>query len=231
MRFVPLIPSSFNPAGWVPMGPVALDWTGDLHGDWAAAVRRGAAVHGVHLPDAAPLEAALDALRQGLEPDFLVLPVARPGGREAGFRLLGQLESLLEATSGRGPKLALRLEAGAEAEVVDLLKQARAEAVGFCWHPATEDAEVLADRLWCGLCGADSDLRPLQRLGYRWDMALPAGDPETFRAQAADLAARHPEVIFPAEMPATALGRPVVPDPEVVLGHHLRTAGNGEGRP
>jgi hypothetical protein len=227
MRFVPLLSSSLDPELWLSLAPIMLQWAGVPHGGWALAVRRGLAVHAVQVPGDALVEASLEVLRLGLGPDFLVLPVERPGNREAGFRLLGQLETLLEATSGRGVKLALRLEAGAEAPVLDLLRQAHGEAVGFCWHPGIADAEPLADRLWCGVCEPGTDLRPLQALGYRWDMALPAEDPDTFRSQAAILAATHPPVLFPAEMPATALGRPVVPDEGVVFGRHLQS---GQGR-
>lgn len=220
MRFVPQIPSTSDPGSWLPFAPLALRWEGGAHPDWAGAVRRGLAVHAVHLPGQSPVEEALEVLRHSLGPDFLVLPAALPANREAGFRLLGHLEALLEATSGRGVKLALRIEGGAEAAVVDLLRQARAEAVGYCWHPGTTDAELLADRLWCGVCEPGSDLLPLQKLGYRWDMALPATDPATFRAQAAALEAAHPPVLFPAELPTEILGRPVVPDDNVVLGRH-----------
>jgi hypothetical protein len=229
MRFVPQIPSSFDPGSWFPFAPLTLSWDGQVHPDWPQAIRRGLAVHAIHVPGQAPLEEALAALQAALGPDFLILPAARPQNREAGFRLLGMLEALLEATSGRGVKLALRIEGGAEAEVVELLRQARAEAVGYCWHPGTVDAELLADRLWCGVCEPSSDLRPLQKLGYRWDMALPATEPATFRAQAAALEAAHPPVLFPAEMPATALGRPVVPDDSVVFGRHL-IGGEPRGR-
>jgi len=225
MRFVPQIPSSFAPGSWFPFAPVTLRWEGRLHPEWPAAVRRGLAVHAIDLPGEAPVEEALAALHAALAPDFLILPAARPQNREGGFRLLGQLETLLEATSGRGVKLALRIEGGAEAEVVELLRQARAEAVGYCWHPGTADAEALADRLWCGVCEPDSNLQALQKLGYRWDMALPATEPDRFRAQAAALEAAHPAVLFPAEMPATALGRPVVPDDSVVFGRHLEREG------
>jgi len=221
MRFLPLLPSSIDPISWHSLSPVMLRWDGLLHEGWAPAVHRGLAIHGVHLPAESPVEAALEVLRQGLGPDFLVVPVPKPSTREAGFRLLGQLETLLEATSGRGIKVTLRLEAGAEAPVLDLLREAHGEAVGFCWHPGTADAEILADRLWCGICGPASDLRPLQDLGYRWDMALAAEDPQLFRDQAALLEAAHPPVIFPATMPTTALGRPVVPDDSVVYGRHL----------
>jgi hypothetical protein len=166
------------------------------------------------------VEAALEVLPLNLGMDFLVIPVAMPQGREGGFRLLGQLETLLEATSGRSVKLALRIEGSAEAAVLDLLRQARGEAVGFCWHPGTRDAEALADRIWCADCQPGSDLRPLQALGYRWDMALAALDPDGFRAQAAALEAAFPPVLFPAEMPTTALGRPVVPDEGLSFGRH-----------
>jgi hypothetical protein len=221
MRFVPLIPSSFDPEPWLSLAPLMLRWDGVLDQGWPAAVRRGLAIHAVHLRGGFPLEEALDVLRHGLGMDFLIIPVQKPDTREAGFKLLGQLEALLEATSGRGVKPALRLEAGAEATVLDLLRQAHGEALGFCWHPGIEDAELLADRLWCGVCEPATDLRPLQALGYRWDMALAAEDPSTFHLQATKLEAAHPSVLFPAEMPATALGRPVVPDDSVVFGRHL----------
>ncbi len=221
MRFVPLLSSSFDPMPWQSQSPVMLRWDGVLHEQWAPAVRRGLAVHAVHLPVEATVEVALNVLRQGLGPDFLVIPVQKPTNREDGFRLLGALETLLEATSGRGVKLALQIEAGAETAILDLLRQAHGEAVGFCWHPGIEDAEPLADRLWCGVCEVGSDLRPLQALGYRWDMALAATEPSTFRGQASALEAAHPPVLFPAEMPTTALGRPVVPDESVVFGRHL----------
>ena len=140
------------------------------------------------------------------------------------------METLLEATSGRGIKLALLLEAGAEAAVIGLLREAHGEAIGFCWHPGILDVEPLADRLWCGVCKARTDLRPLQALGYRWDMALVAEDPDSFRSQATALEAAHPPVLFPAEMPTTALGRPVVPDDSVVFGRHL-VADESQDRP
>lgn len=231
MRFLPLIPSCSDPVPWQSLAPLMLRWDGALHEGWASAARMGLAVHAVILPGLAPVEEALEILRLGLGPDFLVVPVLKPGNREEGFRLLGALETLLEATSGRGVKLALRLEGGAEAAVLDLLRQAHGEAVGFCWHPGIRDAEPLADRLWCGQCEPGSDLRPLQALGYRWDMAVGAEDPRDFRAKAALLEAAHPPVLFPAEMPATALGRPVVPDDSVTFGRHLQPGESQLGRP
>ncbi|WLT32794.1 hypothetical protein [Geothrix sp. PMB-07] len=223
MRFVPLIPSCFDPVPWQSLAPLMLRWDGSLHDGWAPAARKGLEIHAVILPGLAPVEEALEVLRHGLGPDFLVLPVQKPENREAGFRLLRALETLLEATSGRGVKLALRLEGGAEAAVLDLLRQAHGDAVGFCWHPGIRDAEPLADRLWCGQCEPGSDLRSLQALGYRWDMAIEAEHPQDFRAKAALLEATHPTVLFPAEMPTTALGRPVVPDDSVVFGRHLQS--------
>ncbi len=226
MRFIPLLPSSFDPAPWLALAPVMLRWDGTLHGAWSLAAPRGLVVHAVQLPGPALVEEALAVLRFGLGQDFLVLPVPRPENREAGFRLLGQLEILLEATSGRGVKLALHLAADAQAPVLELLRQAHGEAVGFCWHPGILDAEPLADRLWCGICEPGTDLRPLQVLGYRWDMALAADAPETFRAQAALLGAAHPAVLFPAEPPTLVLGRPLVPDEGLVFGKHLQRDGS-----
>lgn len=225
MRFVPLIPSSFDPAPWLGLGPITLQWDGSLNGQWPQAVRRGLAIHAVHLAGDSPVEEALEVLRHGLGADFLVIPVWRPDTREAGFRILGYLETLLEATSGRGVKLALRLEPGSETAVLELLRQAHAEAVGYCWHPGILEAEPLADRLWCAVCEPESDLRALQALGYRWDMAIPARDPQCFLAQAGALQAVHPPVLFPAEMPTTMLGRPVVPDESLIFGQHLNREG------
>lgn len=226
MRFVPQIPSQVDPGLWASLAPLTLRWEGGLHPDWSPLARRGLAIHAVHLGGEAPVEAALAVLHASLGPDFLIVPAPRPQTREAGFRLLGQLETLLEAASGRGAKIALRIEGGAETAVVDLLTQAKADAVGFCWHPGTADAELLADRLWCGVCAAGSDLRPLQKLGYRWDMALPATDPATFRAQAAALAAAHPEVLFPEEILPPGLDRAAEPPEGFAFGRHWGPAGD-----
>lgn len=219
MRFVPLISAAADPTPWSGLAPLLVRWDAP-HPAWRGLLTRGLAVHAVLLSQANPVEEGLEVLRLGFGPDFLILPVSRPATREAGFRLLGQLEILLEATSGRGVKVALCLEGEAEAPVLELLREARGEAVGFCWHPGTRDAEALSDRLWCGLCSSDSDLRGLQALGYRWDMALEASDPATFAAQATRMRDIHPEVLFPAQMPTTALGRPVVPDDSLVFGRH-----------
>ena len=88
--------------------------------------------------------------------------------------------------------------------------------MGFCY--AGGDPEPLADRLWCAVGEAGADLHALQAQGYRWNLALPAEDPAAFRARLEALQAAHPEVLFPAVMPETALGRPIVPDDSVTFG-------------
>jgi hypothetical protein len=220
MRFVPLLPSSLDPAPWLPQGPVMLRWDGTLHEGWETHLCRGQAIHAAFLPGHSLVDEALEVLRYRLGLDFLVLPVPKPGTREAGFRLLGQLEALLEATSGHGIKLALHLNADAVSTVIALLREAHGEAIGFCWHPGLLDAELLADRIWCAVCDVGTDLGPLQALGYRWDMALAVENPGSFRVQAAAMEAAYPEVFFPAEMPATVLGRPLQPDGNLVFGRH-----------
>ena len=214
MRFLPLLSSLDDPAPW-PL-EAELRWEGALHAGWRHPRR---AVHALHLPDGPPgaplLAAAGEALRQGLNPDFLVLPVGSLEDRASGFALLGTLETLLEAVRGR-VKLALRVEGAARDRALALLREARAEAVGFCWIGG--DPEPMADRLWCAVGADGADLAPLQALGYRWNVAVPAADPAAFEARMAALRAAHPEVLFPAAMPATALGRPVLPDESVSFG-------------
>src|ERR1035438_413869 len=87
MRFVPLIPSSFHPEPWLSLTPLMLRWDGVLHPGWGPAVRRGLAIHAVHLPGESPVEEGLEVLRHGLGVDFLVIPVRRLDTREVGFRL------------------------------------------------------------------------------------------------------------------------------------------------
>ncbi|HJU83427.1 MAG TPA: hypothetical protein VJ600_04385 [Holophagaceae bacterium] len=218
-----MLPSNLDPADWTGLCDADLRWTGELHPGWAAFARRGA-VHAVHLPEVKlgdrAVETAVEALRLtgGLGLDFLVLPARKPEGRKDEFALLGTVETLLEALHPRGLKLALRPGPGAEGPLAQLLKGARGEAVGHCWHPGVVDLEAIADRLFCALGAPDADLAPLQRLGYRWNLSLEASGPEAFRILAADLETRFPPVLFPAEMPTHALGRPVVPDPEVSFG-------------
>lgn len=214
MRYLPLLSSQMDPAPWP--ADVELIWEGDLHPGWVHPAR---AVHAIHLkpqPFGEPmlLEAGA-AIRRGLHPDFLVIPVEALPDRAAGFALLGMLEMLLEVVQGR-VKLALRVHPEVQAAVLTLLREARAEAVGFCFGGG--DPEPLADRLWCAVGGAD--LGRLRALGFRWNVALPATEPSAFHAEAARLAAAHPAVYFPERLPDTMLGRPVVEDPSVTLGAH-----------
>ncbi len=224
MRFIPLLPSSSGPATWAGLRDAELRWTGTLHMGWAAQSRKGASIHALHLPEVKmgdrTVEAAVDALRQvaTLGLDFLVLPVAKPEGRKEAFAFLGAVESLLEATHPRGLKLALRPGAGAEADLVKLMKECRGEAVGYCWHEGIVDLEAISDRLFCAVGSAEADLAPLQRLGYRWNLALDAEGSDAFAAVSAQLEARYPAVVFPAELPDTVMGRPVLPDPSVTFG-------------
>ncbi len=223
VRFLPVLPSNLDPSAWTGLCDADLRWTGALHPGWAAFARRGA-VHALHLPEMKlgdrAVEAAAEALRLagGLGLDFLVLPASKPGGRRDEFAFLGTVEALLEALHPRGLKLAVRPGPGAEVALSQLLKGARGEAVGHCWHPGVADLEAIADRLFCAVGSREADLAPLQRLGYRWNLALEAVDMEGFKAVAAELEARFPPVLFPAEMPTHALGRPVLPDPEVSFG-------------
>jgi hypothetical protein len=214
MRPLPLLPSDLDPAAWPGIRDAELRWTGVLHQGW-----RSRSIHALHLGAAASeglLEEAQGALAAGLGPDFLVLPAAVPSTRQAGFAMLGLLETLLQVTHGR-VKVALRLAPEAMAPMLALLREAKGDAVGFCWQPGL-DPEPLADRLWCAVGSAGADLDALRRTGYRWNLALEAPDEATFRAWSADLLSRFPPVLFPAEKPATALGRPVVEDPDVSLG-------------
>lgn len=219
MRFVPLIPSHLAPGPWQSFGAVELLWTGSAHPQWtppAAAPE----VHALHLPalpwDDALGELALAALRPRLGMDFLVIPAQVPADRLTQSRFLSVLEGLLEVTQGLGVKLALRPGPGSAPGLARLLKEARGEAVGFCWDAGVAgDLDCLSDRLFCAVGAPADDFSGLQRLGYRWNAALPAADPVTFRAIALGLEAAFPAVWFPAELPATD------PVPAVTLGRTL----------
>jgi hypothetical protein len=176
----------------------------------------------------AVVELAAEALRQAgaLGLDFLVLPASKPEGRKEAFALLGAVEALLEATHPRGLKLALRPGPGAEAELARLMKECRGEAVGYCWHEGVRDLEPISDRLFCAAGTEHSDLAALQRLGYRWNLAVEAGDPASFTEAKARLEAAYPSVLFPAEMPDQVMGRPVVADPSVTFGRPFDARGD-----
>lgn len=191
-----------------------LAWRGALREGWA-----GAPVHAIHL-EAAPWgpglgETAMDALRTRLGPDFLVLPAAAPETRQEHSTFLAVLEGLLEITHGTGVKLALRPAPGAAPALVRILKEARGEAVGFCWDAAVGDGlESISDRLFCAVAAPGDSCSDLQALGYRWNVALPATDPGTARSALALLEQAHPDAYFPHGLQAP-------PDPGVRLGAHL----------
>lgn len=215
MRFVPLVPSEFDPAPWAAFPAVELAWTGGLHPAWGGT----AAVHALHLapaPWTASLgEMAMAALRARLDPDFLVLEAGPPGTRQEAAAFLGVLEGLLELVHGRGVKLALRPAKGAAPDLAARLREVRGEAVGFCWDAALGgDLDPVSDRIFCAVAGPGDDLGPLRDLGYRWNVAVPVRSPETARPALEALGRAYPDVIFPARLEAP-------PDPAVKLGPHL----------
>ncbi|HZU53638.1 MAG TPA: hypothetical protein VFF77_07060 [Holophagaceae bacterium] len=216
MRLLPLLPSSADPAPWSNLREAELAWDGRLHGGWAAFARTGG-VHAIHLGASVSLEEAAEALRQTLPlgPDFLVLPAGKPEGRKAAFAFLGLVEALLEALAPKGLKLAIKPGPGAETELARLLKEARGEAVGFCWHGGVRDLAAIEDRLFCATGSAEDDLDPLRRLGYRWNLAVDATGPAAFEAAKTAIEGRFPAVLFPQALPTHVMGRPVVPDPGV----------------
>jgi hypothetical protein len=163
-------------------------------------------VHALHLPwqpwGADLGETALAALRPGLGADFLVLRARAPEGRMERSAFLEVMEGLLEVTQGQGPKLALRPAPGAAPSLVALLREARGEAVGFCWDAGLgADLACFEDRLFCAVGEPGDDFRPIQALGYRWNLAIPAGDPATLRQVMADIERDFPPVLFPQERP------------------------------
>jgi hypothetical protein len=212
MRFVPLIPSDLEPGPWRTFQAVELAWTGALHPEW---LRGQPEVHAIHLPPTAWTHGlgntVLEVLRPRLELDFLVLPAACPVDRQERANFLGVLEGLLEVTHGRRIKLALR--PGPDAlSLAALLKEVHGEAVGFCWDGQTaQDLEGLSDRLFCAVGGPGDDFAPLQRLGYRWNLALPGCDPGPLREAIGALEAAYPTVYFPADL---APAEPGTPDPQ-----------------
>jgi hypothetical protein len=157
----------------------------------------------------------MDALRTRLAPDFLVLPAAVPEGRLEHSAFMAVLEGLLEITHGTGVKLALRPAPGAAPGLARILKEARGEAVGFCWDAAVGDGlESISDRLFCAVLDAGRDSGPglnaLQDLGYRWNVALPCEDPAAARGALEALEEAHPGTMFPRGLQAP-------PDPAVKL--------------
>lgn len=220
MRIVPLLPSSAAPGPWSSFPAVELAWTGAFHPGWTRPGPGLPQVHALHLPDLpwdpALGETALAALRPLPEADFLVLRAAAPAGRHQSAALLGILEGLLEAAQDARFKLVLRPAPGAAPGLAACLREVRGEAVGFCWDAGVGgDLDSISDRLFCAVGGPGDDFRPIQGLGYRWNLAVPAGEPEAFREAMARIAAAFPPVLFP-EWPGEA-------PPE-------ETPGNPEGR-
>lgn len=236
MRFVPLIPSSSAPEAWAAFRNVELRWDGHLHPDWEISARRGTAIHALHLPPRPSmpwghqmLETALEALHPRLGADFLVIPADAPAGRQAAAAFLQALEALLERTSGRGVKLALRPSKGALPVLLSQLKAARGEAIGFCWDPDVgPDLDLISDRLYTAVGGAGDEYTALQRTGFRWNLAI-EGNPTELPPRIEALEASYPTVYFPTEMPATALGRPIVPDESLIFGAHWNTRPDRSG--
>lgn len=185
MRFLPLLSSHVDPASWNAFPSVELIWDGVSHPDWNSAGGGGPAVHALHLPPlrwGEPLqEKALVALRSRLAPDFLVLRSPVPQGHAAEGRFLQILELLLEVARGRSIRLALRPAVGTASQLADILRVARADAVGFCWDAGIgADLESISDRILCAVGSVDGDYDCLRTLGYRWNVALPASDPASF---------------------------------------------------
>jgi hypothetical protein len=163
-----------------------------------------AQVHALHLPwqPWGPTlgETALAALRPALGADFLVLRAALPADRAELSAFMGVLEGLLEVTQGQGQKLVLRPAPGAAPGLVERLREARGEAVGFCWDAAAgADLACFEDRLFCAVGEPGDDFRPIQALGYRWNLAIPARDPATLRQAQAAIERAFPPVLFPAD--------------------------------
>lgn len=202
MRFLPLLSAAADPTPWVGFPAVELAWSGGCHAGWGRALRHGPQVHAVHLP-ALPwgpdlLEAAGAAGREGLGWDFLVVPAQNPATREDRSAFLGTLEVLLEIFHGRGPKVVLRPAPGAAPALATLLREVRGEAVGFCWDGALGPGlEAVSDRLMTAVGSPSDDFSALRRLGYRWNVALPASDPLEAAEAIARLCAAWPEVLFP----------------------------------
>jgi len=203
MRFLPLLSSTQHPEPWISCSAVELTWDSELHPGW---LRSSIAIHALHLPSQPWSEGlvitAIEALRPRLNVDFLVIPAEAPRDRTATFQFLGALEPLLEALAGRGVKIALRPSAGSAAALVKVLKEVRCDAVGYCWDQSVVgDLDAISDRLFCAVGSPDADYAALQRLGYRWNVGIPATDPTEASRTIAHLEATHPMIYFPQVTP------------------------------
>jgi hypothetical protein len=210
MRIVPLLRSDADPTPWSALPAAELAWTGGLHPAWNRLRPAPPEVHALHLP-AQPWgpalgEAALAALKPRLSIDFLVLRAGGVADRSGTAAFLGVLEGLLEVASGEGFKIALRPAPGAAPELAGTLRTARGAAVGYCWDASVgADLDAIADRLFCAVGGPGDDFGPIQRLGYRWNLAVPAADPDRFETARTAIAARFPPVLFP-DLPEAGSG-------------------------
>lgn len=216
MRFVPLIPSEFDPAPWAGFAAAELAWSGELHPEWALSSPPVHALHFAPAPWTPALgEGVMAALRPRLDPDFLVLHADLPGSRQAWGAFLSVLEGLLELVQGRRVKLALRPAPGAAPELSRHLREVRGEAVGFCWDGVLgRDLESISDRIFCAVGTPGDDLAPLRDLGYRWNVAVPASSPGEAGPVLDALEHAFPDTLFPPHLMAS-------PDPAVKLGPHL----------
>ena len=202
MRIVPLLPSTSDPLPWVPFPAVELAWAGGSHPGWAGSRPTFSQVHALHLAQQpwGPVlgETALAALRAVPGVDFLILAAPEPRDRSQASAFLTVLEGLLEVAQGQGFKLALRPAPGAAPTLVRHLREARGAAVGFCWDPQVAgDLDCISDRLFCAVGAPEDDFRPIQRLGYRWNLAMPAVDPGAFLEARDRVARAFPPVLFP----------------------------------
>lgn len=232
MRYLPLVLSECDPQVWGEIQHLELMWGSPVHPGWVGRVRAGLAVHAIHFAemdwDNVLIETAAQALSARLAPDFLVFRAQEPGGRQGTASFVRVLTALLEATHSRGVKIALRPAPGSAGTLAALLKEIRGEAVGFCWDADLgPELESISDRLFCAVGQAGADLAPLLRLGYRWNMALEAKNPDAFHTEKAAFEAAFSPVLFPAELPTHALGRPVFPDEGLTFGQGF---GGGRGR-
>ncbi len=204
MRIVPLLPSSCAPGPWRAFPAVELAWDGALHPDWTRPVAGGPPVHALHLPDL-PWgpglgETALAALRPRLGADFLVLRAPLPQGRTGEAGLHGGAGRPAGGDPGPGPSSPCARPRARPPAWSERLRAARGEAVGFCWDAALgADLDCISDRLFCAVGEPGDDFRPIQRLGYRWNLAIPAADPDALLLAAADIARAFPPVLFPEE--------------------------------